>query len=125
MIDTSLAQPSRTVPDSVVSRVRRGLELYRERGEDVEPLGHGYYKVPGCSGGSYEVDLAVFGGQESCKCPDFRRHKSTCKHIITATLYRAKSRAASRRRAQARKRRVALVPEDAGEIRAALERMGA
>jgi uncharacterized Zn finger protein len=42
------------------------------------------------------VDLAVFGGTESCNCPDFRRHHGTCKHIFAATVARAKARMRAR-----------------------------
>ncbi len=92
MTNRSLAQP---VPPS--TRELRGLALYRDHADEVEPLGKGVYRVPGCSGGSYTVDLAVFGGTESCNCPDFQRYKEPCKHVYAGSLYRSKARAAARR----------------------------
>ena len=76
------------------TRELRGLKLYREHGDEIIHEGHGRYEVPSCSGDSYVVDLAVFGGEESCSCPD---RAAVCKHLIATSLYRAKSRARSRR----------------------------
>jgi len=77
-------------------RVLRGYALWGSPlGEEIEPQGLGRYTVPSCSGeGSYEVDLAVFGGEESCSCPDRER---PCKHLVAATIHRAKARTAARR----------------------------
>jgi hypothetical protein len=75
----------------------RGLALWGSPlGAEIEPQGHGKYTVPSCSGQgvTYEVDLAVFGGEESCNCPDRER---PCKHLIAATIHRAKARMAARR----------------------------
>ena len=64
-------------------------------GREIEHQGKGVYSVPSCSGeGSYEVDLAVFGGEESCNCPDRAR---PCKHLVAATIFRAKARTRARR----------------------------
>ena len=90
---------------------KKALRLYPER--TVEPLGHGRYSVEGTDG-FYEVDLAVFGGEESCSCPDFQRHQAPCKHIHAGTLYRAKRRAAANKaqadRSAARSSRASLAP---------------
>jgi predicted nucleic acid-binding Zn finger protein len=40
--------------------------------------------------------LGVFGGEESCSCPDFRRRHDTCKHLAAATVARAKARMRAR-----------------------------
>lgn len=99
------------------TRELRGLKLYRERGDEIEPQGRGVYLVPGCSGSTYTVDLAVFSDEESCTCPDHREHPEfTCKHLTAATLYRAKDNA---RRRDSRQR---FSPE---MIAANLARMGA
>ncbi len=97
------------------TRELRGLALYREHGDEIEHIGHGRYEVPGCTGGSYTVDLAVFGGEESCSCPDHARHPEySCKHLIAVSLHRAKARARSRRaqaeRTKARASRGNLAP---------------
>jgi hypothetical protein len=93
------------------TRELRGLKLYREHGDEIIHEGHGVYTVPGCSGGTYAVDLAVFDGEQSCSCPD---RAPVCKHIICATIYRAKARARSRReqaaRTTARASRASLAP---------------
>ena len=77
-------------------RAMRGLALWGSSlGEEITHEGKGVYSVPSCSGeGTYEVDLAVFGGEESCSCPDRER---PCKHLIAATIHRAKRRAAARK----------------------------
>jgi len=74
----------------------RGLALWGDPlGRQIEHQGHGKYTVPSCSGeDAYTVDLAVFGGEESCNCPDRER---PCKHLIAATIHRAKARMAARR----------------------------
>ncbi len=97
------------------TRELRGITLFKERGHEFTHEGHGVYTVPGCSGGTYRVDLAVFGGTESCSCPDHHRHpEKTCKHLAAAALYRAKSRAKARReqaaRTTARASRASLAP---------------
>ncbi len=79
------------------TRELRGLKLFRDLGAQIIHEGHGVYTVPGCSGGTYRVDLAVFGGEESCSCPDHNRHpEKTCKHIFAATVARAKARMRAR-----------------------------
>jgi hypothetical protein len=80
------------------TRELRGLALYRDHGAEIKHIGHGVYEVPGCSGGTYEVDLAVFDGEETCSCPDHaRRPGYSCKHLAAATIFRAKARAKARR----------------------------
>ncbi len=92
----SLAQPA--PPPAKLTREARGLALAVERGAEIESIGKGRYSVPGCSGGVYEVDLAVFTDElETCSCPDYQRHKQKCKHVYAATVTRAKSRAKARR----------------------------
>ncbi len=99
----------------ITTRELRGLKLYRERGHEIEHTGHGRYEVPGCSGGTYEVDLKVFTDEpETCSCPDHQRHKQPCKHVYAVSLYRAKSRAKARReqagRTASRASRASLAP---------------
>jgi hypothetical protein len=104
-----------THPAPPPTRELRGLALYRERGDEIEHTGHGVYTVPGCDGGSYRVDLAPFGGEESCNCPDHQRHpEKTCKHLAAATVARAKARMRARtvqaERTKARASRGNLAP---------------
>ncbi len=87
-----------SAPPPPATRELRGLALYRERGDEIKHIGHGIYTVTECSGGSYRVDLAVFDGEETCSCPDHARHpEHSCKHLLAATVHRAKSRAKARR----------------------------
>jgi uncharacterized Zn finger protein len=105
---------NRSVPAPPQTRELRGLKLYREHGDEIKHIGHGRYEVPGCSGGSYRVDLDISGDEESCGCPDYQRHKQPCKHVYAATIYRSKSRAKARRaqaeRTKARASRGNLAP---------------
>lgn len=98
MTNTSIPQPTK-------DRALRGLELYIEHSGEIEPQGRGVYTVPGCSGGSYTVDLDVFADEpvETCSCPDFARHHDTCKHIAFATVFRARSRAEAAKTSRAHK----------------------
>ncbi len=100
---------------TTTTRLQRGITLAQERGEEIIHEGRGVYIVPGCSGGSYRVDLAVFGGEETCSCPDHTRHPElTCKHLAAAAIFRAKARAKARRaqhqRTTARASRANLTP---------------
>ncbi len=91
-------QQQSSVPAPPPTRELRGLKLYREHGDEIIHEGRGVYRVPGCSGGTYTVDLAVFTDKpETCNCPDYQRHKQTCKHVYAATVARAKSRVKARR----------------------------
>lgn len=110
-----MIEKSVPAPPPTTTRELRGLALFREHGAEIIHEGHGVYTVPGCSGGTYRVDLAVFGGAETCSCPDHTRHpERSCKHIICATVYRAKARAKARReqaeRTTARASRDTLTP---------------
>jgi hypothetical protein len=102
---------TKSVPAPPATRetiARKALRLYPER--TVEPLGHGRYSVEGSDGNFYEVDLAVYGGEESCSCPATK----PCYHIAIATIHRAKARIRARRaqadRAAARASRASLAP---------------
>ncbi len=91
-------QQQSSVP-APLTRELRGLSLFRDHGDEIVHEGHGVYTVPGCSGGTYTVDLAVFGGTESCDCPD---RAPVCKHIFCATIFRSKARIRARRAKAAR-----------------------
>lgn len=98
MDTTSVAQPA-----PPATRELRGLALYRDYADEIMHEGRGVYTVPGCSGRAYTVNLAVFAGEESCSCPDHHNHPEyTCKHLVAATIFRAKARMAARRAQAAR-----------------------
>lgn len=85
------------------TRAQKGIELALARGEDFERVAPFAWIVPGCSGGSYGVDLEL----GYCSCPDYsirrERDKGTglvtepCKHILGTEVVSAKRRMARRR----------------------------
>ena len=74
------------------TRELRGIALYREHGEEITYL-NGVWFVPSQNGATsvYGVVLAPRG--ESCECADFefRGGSEACKHVIAATIARAKT----------------------------------
>lgn len=83
---------------SANSRELRALELYHERGRDIERLTPDVYLVPSCTGEeTYRVDYAA----ESCSCPDHEIRGEVCKHILAVGILRAKRRGATLRSLQA------------------------
>lgn len=74
------------------TRTTRGLKLYRERGEEIARTTANTYRVPSCSEAgdrTYLVHLDL----GCCSCPDYQIRREACKHIVAATIYRAKRRA--------------------------------
>lgn len=122
--ESEASMSSTRIPEATRERVLRGLVLYREHTGEIEHAGHGVYTVPGCSGATYTVDLDVFAddseARETCTCPDHKRTHATCKHITAATIFRARTRMAARREAEAKRPKFA---PDA--IAANLARVGA
>jgi len=89
-VTTSVAPATR--PDT---RESRALELYRTRGREIVLVDVYTYEVPSCSGlAPYIVDLA----EETCSCPDFSMRRENCKHILAASIKRAKKRGDTARR---------------------------
>jgi hypothetical protein len=85
LIEQSLAQSAHSV---ITTRTERGLELYRERWHDIE-YKNGSWFVPSATYAStvYEVNLT----RETCECADFIRRGAACKHIVCASLLKAKT----------------------------------
>ena len=82
---TTTSVPKPTATDT---REGRGLELYRERGDQIKHVRGSVWSVPSCSRkGVYLVDLA--GG--ICTCADMPPAGEACKHTAAATIARAKS----------------------------------
>ena len=95
MAETTIAHPARpTTPET--TRELRGLALYREHADEIryEPAER-VWLVPSQHDATslYEVTIGRRG--ESCECADFEFHgnEQPCKHIIAATIARAKSAA--------------------------------
>jgi hypothetical protein len=79
---------------SANTRELRALELYHERGRDIERVSPDVYLVPSCTGeGVYRVDYAA----ESCSCPDHEIRGVVCKHVLAVGILRAKRRGATLR----------------------------
>lgn len=82
MIEVSLPRTPKT------TREERGLQLFRERGAEIRHLSGRRWAVPSCGGeGVYVVDLH----QDTCSCEDAIWNGGGCKHIIAASVARAKT----------------------------------
>ncbi len=79
------------------TREQRGLALWREHADAIRfDADERVWLVPSASDGGtsvYEVTIGRRG--ESCECRDFEFHGTGCKHIICATIARAKTAACS------------------------------
>jgi hypothetical protein len=77
-----------SAPAHPSSREQRGLELYRERGDEIKHVRGSVWSVPSCTrSGVYLVDLA----DAVCTCADMPPAGEVCKHTTAATIARAKS----------------------------------
>jgi hypothetical protein len=96
MATPSLAQPAHSsTPDlehvsGVAVRVLRGQKLYQEHAEEIR-FEDGVWLVPSQHNATsiYEVHLGRRG--ESCECQDFEHRGGSCKHVVAATIARAKT----------------------------------
>jgi hypothetical protein len=69
------------------TREQRGIQIARERADEIWPCGEGYWRVPGSDGETvYLVDV----GRESCSCEDHTRTRRSCKHLFAVLAVRAK-----------------------------------
>jgi hypothetical protein len=77
-------------PAHQTTRELRGIALYEEYSADIR-FEQGVWYVPSQHDitSVYEVRL---GRRESCECQDFEHRGEPCKHIICATIARAKTR---------------------------------
>ena len=92
--DSAPAQDSR---HQRLTREARGLQLFEERGDEIQQLRLGLYSVPKCSGRG--DNLVEYGaGVESCECKDFEFHgeEYPCKHLVAVAIFAAKRRKAVR-----------------------------
>jgi hypothetical protein len=81
-----------STPAPTTTREQRGLELYREHADAIRfDAAERVWLVPSQhdSTSVYEVTLGRRG--ESCECRDHGRRGATCKHIVAATIARAKT----------------------------------
>jgi hypothetical protein len=95
----TIAHPAHDSRTERLSREARGIQLFEERGDDIQQLRIGLYSVPSCS--SQEDYLVEYGaGVESCQCKDFEFHGEDypCKHLVSAAIFAAKRRRVVRTR---------------------------
>ena len=92
---------AQSAPDSRLqarlTREARGIQLFEERGDEIQQLERGLYSVPSCSGrGDYLVRHGF--DVEACECRDFEFHgeQMPCKHLISVAIFAAKRRRAVR-----------------------------
>ena len=80
---TTIPEPARAD-----TRERRGLELYRQRGDEIKHVRGSVWSVPSCSTeGVYLVDLRA----GICTCADMPPAGEACKHETAATIVHAKT----------------------------------
>jgi hypothetical protein len=83
-----MATTESSAPAHPLTREQRGLELYRERGDEIKHVRGSVWSVPSCTrAGVYLVDLA----SGICTCADMPAAGEVCKHTTAATIARAKS----------------------------------
>ncbi len=75
---------------AVKARVRRGLALYRSRGEEIVPKTFGGFSVPSSTYEDRSYRVCLLSGR--CGCEDHRRTSRACLHIYAATIAAAKGR---------------------------------
>lgn len=78
----------KTILPQRTTRRERGLQLFRDRGEEIRHIRGSAWSVPSCSGtGVYIVDIR----SGACCCPDMPPEDEVCKHATAAIIARAKS----------------------------------
>jgi hypothetical protein len=80
--DSASARPS-------TSREQRGIELARERFEEIWRCGPWTWRVPSSS--DPETVYVVTLRPERCPCEDHQRSGKTCKHLYAAWTVKAKT----------------------------------
>jgi SWIM zinc finger len=100
--DSAPAQPS--------TRELKGIALYRDHGDEISYL-DGTWLVPSQHDATtvYEVTL---GRHESCECEDYGHRGGSCKHIVAATIAKAKTAPCSGCGTRHKHRDLTEVPED-------------
>ena len=73
------------------TREQRGIALYEEHGERIRFEG-GVWLVPSQGAGTSVYEVVIGRRGDVCECPDFEHRGVSCKHIVAATIARAKTR---------------------------------
>jgi len=93
LCDCQAVEPNESKNTSLVKRILKGIDLWSEKGGEVEKIREGVYQVPSRTreGCFYRVWINETG--ERCNCPDFSHNGSklgTCLHTIAVLLAKAK-----------------------------------
>ncbi len=102
MDTTRIAQPEQR---TTRERSLRGLALYREHANEIRfDSADKVWLVPSQSSGTSVYEVVLGRRDEFCECRDFEFRGEACKHILAATIARAKTATCSgcRRRVVAR-----------------------
>jgi hypothetical protein len=77
--------------DITTERIERGLDLYRQHGDEIERLAEDIYLVPSQDGTT--THRVQYGEHEFCSCPDHQFRGLNCCHIYAVGIALAKRRA--------------------------------
>lgn len=87
MIETTIADTG-----APSTREMRGLKLYQEHGEEIRfDARERVWLVPSQSEGTSVYEVTLGGRGEACECADFEHRGAACKHIVAATIAKAKT----------------------------------
>jgi hypothetical protein len=89
MANTSV--PASPVRTEAITRIERGRRLFEEHGDEITFEG-GVWYVPSSNPYTSRYEI-ILGREEMCECRDFeiRHPEGGCKHIVAATLRKAKT----------------------------------
>jgi hypothetical protein len=96
MATPSLAQPAHPSTtdlehvSGIAARVLRGQKLYREHAEEIR-FEDGVWFVPSQHDATSVYEVVIGRRGEFCECRDFEYQGGGCKHVIAATIAKAKS----------------------------------
>ena len=85
MATTRIAHPAPTT-----TREQRGLALYREHADAIR-FEHGVWLVPSQHDATSVYGVTIGRRGESCECRDRGHRGAACKHVVAATVARAKT----------------------------------
>jgi hypothetical protein len=78
--------------EEATTRVQRGRDLYTEHADEIRfDSVEKVWLVPSQHDGTSVYEVVLGRRSESCECRDFEFRGGSCKHILAATIARAKS----------------------------------
>jgi hypothetical protein len=93
------------------TRELRGLTLFEEHGSEMT-YEDGVWFVPSQHDGTSVYAVVIGRRGEACECSDFEHRGQACKHIVAATICRAKPGPCAECGCRFRHRDLCPVPED-------------